>query len=129
MSDDYNYDRTAGRSLNLQHKTIWQIKVQWAQDLITGVSEMAAKLPGRTTIQNYGGNAPTLKIDGHDSSDLEWEMVAQLTWRGENLYAEVELKHPMRGRKGEDDTFSESSEGMEIMSWMVSTMKTLLGAR
>jgi len=127
----YDYDRTSGKtatkSLNLQHMTVWQIKVQWAHDVITAVSELANHLPGAGAMHHNMGVFPTLTIDGIDKSDFAWNATIELAWRKDTLRAEITLAHPMRGTKRIEKTFDEDSAAMEIGQACLKSLQSLLG--
>ena len=119
----------AGRSLNLQHLTIWQIKVRWARDILTALTEMVNNFPGRTTIQNVeGGNAPHIIVNGYQA-DMEWELRVELSWRGDTVEGEVRYEHPMRGRQEKDLKFGENDDGMDVASDLLKVMKDYVGTR
>jgi len=119
-----------GRSLNLQHMTIWEIKVGWARDILTALTEMVNRFPGRTTIQNVeGGNAPHIIVNGTDAADLEWVLRVELSWRGETLEGEVRYDHPMRGHMEKDLKFNETMDGMEVANPLLKVMKSFVGTR
>ena len=125
------YDRLlTARSLNLQHMTIWQIKVAWARDILTALTEMVNRFPGRSTIQNIeGGNGPHIIVNGYDDADMEWEMRVMLSWRNTTLEGEVLYDHPMRGRMEKDLKFGETDDGMDVASSLLKVMKDFVGTR
>ena len=119
-----------GSSLNLQYKTVWEIKVQWARDVLTFLTKMVKQFPGRTTIQNIeGGNAPHTIINGYDASDMEWELRVELSWRDTVLEGEVRFDHPMRGRMVKDFKFNERVDGMKVAQPLFKVMKEFVGTR
>jgi len=124
------YDQILGaRSLNLQHLTIWQIKVRWARDILTALTEMVNRFPGRSTIENVeGGNAPHIIVKGYQA-DTEWELRVELSWRDSVLEGEVRYEHPMRGRQEKDLKFSETDDGMDVASALFKVMKNFVGTR
>jgi hypothetical protein len=122
----YDYNRIA-QSLNLQHKTIWEVKVQWAHDILSSVSELARRLPGTGTVSHNSGSVALLEVRGYDKSDLEWTAKVELEWSRDTLVAEVLFDHVMRGRSSARDRFDETAEAMEIAEFCLSSLKKFIG--